>query len=51
LLRIESQLRLEAQQRGLLLQGFFEKFTNPAQVRQVSSVNTLPDPVGIYWKK
>jgi hypothetical protein len=30
--------------------GFFENFTNPAQVRQVSSVNTFSDAVEIHWK-
>jgi hypothetical protein len=49
-LRIESQLRLEAQQRGLLLQGSFEKFTSSAQGRQVSSVNTFSDAVKIIGK-
>jgi hypothetical protein len=47
---IESRLRLAAQPRGLLRQGFFENFTNPAQVRQVSSVNTFSDAVEIHWK-
>jgi hypothetical protein len=27
----------------------FENFTNPAQVRQVSSVNTFSDAVEIHW--